>query len=88
MRTITLFSALLFAAAMLTPLPGVAAPAASTDSSLTLSAQRRAPSPTCERDRKACLAGSARTGTYGARYVPPEAVRMCYDAYRACISRH
>jgi hypothetical protein len=85
MRTFTLLSTMLLAAAILTPLPSTTA---SADSTLTLSAQRRAPSPACERDRKACLAGSARTGTYGARYVPPEAVRMCYDAYRACIGRH
>ena len=34
------------------------------------------------------MSGSAQTGTYGARYVPPDAVKMCMDAYRACISRH
>jgi hypothetical protein len=87
MRTIVIFSAMLFAATTLMPLPVVAASAVTSDYSLTLSAQQRAPSPACERDRKACMAGSARTGHFGARYVPPEAVRMCMDAYRACIGR-
>ena len=88
MRTIITIATVLFAAAVLAPPAAVAASAASSGYSWTLSAQKRAPSPTCERDKQACMRGSAQTGTYGARYVPPKAVKMCMDAYRACISRH
>lgn len=86
MRPIALMSVCLFTAAIMAPVPGVAGTTA--PSSIELSAQKRAPSATCERNKQACMSGSARTGNYGARYVPPEAVRMCMDQYRACIGRH
>ncbi|QZT61476.1 hypothetical protein [Mycolicibacterium austroafricanum] len=44
------------------------------------------PSPSCDSQRKECLSGSAQTGIYGERYVPPEAVAMCMEQYRACTA--
>lgn len=43
-------------------------------------------SPSCEDEKDACFSGSAQEGIYGERYVPVEAVRMCMEAYRACIA--
>ncbi|WP_275571348.1 hypothetical protein [Mycolicibacterium vanbaalenii] len=43
------------------------------------------PSPSCDSQRQECLSGNAREGIYGERYVPPEAVAMCMEQYRACI---
>ena len=85
MRTLSILTAALFSAAAVVPLPSLAGPSAA--SSVELSAQKRTPSATCERNKQACMSGSARTGNFGARYVPPEAVRMCMDQYRACIGR-
>ena len=42
---------------------------------------------TCLAQRQACISAGTQTGTYGARYVPPEVVRQCYDSYRACIGQ-
>ena len=87
MRLTLICFAMLFAAAMLMPPSAASASGASAGQSVTLSAQKRAPSATCLRNRQACFSGAARTGTYGARYVPPEVVGRCYDAYRACIGQ-
>ena len=84
MRIFNTLSALFMAAAIVAPVQGMAATA---ELPTVHFVQKRVPSPTCDRNRKACYAGSARTGTYGSRYVPPEAVRMCEDAYRACVGR-
>ena len=46
-----------------------------------------APSVSCDRERQACMSGSARTGTYGERYVPPDDAARCHEAYRACVGR-
>jgi len=40
--------------------------------------------PTCESAKDACLAAHAVTGSFGQRYVPPDAARNCWDAYRGC----
>ncbi len=85
MRALSFLAALLSATAAVMPMPSLAGPLASE--SVELSAQKRAPSATCERNKQACMSGSARTGNFGARYVPPEAVKMCMDQYRACIGR-
>lgn len=42
-------------------------------------------SPSCADARDECMSGSAQTGIYGERYVPPEAVAMCMEAYRDCV---
>lgn len=42
----------------------------------------------CEEQRTACLAAKTQTGTNGVRYVPPEDVKACYDAYRACMGQN
>jgi hypothetical protein len=42
----------------------------------------------CEEQKKACITAGTQTGTYGERYVPPEVVKQCYDAYRGCISHN
>jgi hypothetical protein len=70
MRFLKCCAAVLFAAAILVPLPSLAGPSA-----------------TCDRNKQACMSGSAQTGNFGARFVPPDAVRMCMDQYRACIGR-
>jgi hypothetical protein len=44
------------------------------------------PTRSCDSDRQACMSGSVQTGTYGEEYVPPDAVGMCMDAYRACLN--
>ena len=85
MRAIIFLSALSFIVATVAPVPAIAGSTAPL--SVEISAQKRAPSPTCDRERKACMSGSARTGNFGARYVPPEAVAMCQESYRRCIGR-
>jgi hypothetical protein len=84
MKIINILSALLFTAAIAAPIQSTAA---TTEVPLVQLAQNRTPSASCDRNRKACYAGSAHTGSFGSRYVPPEAVRMCEEAYRACIGR-
>ena len=42
---------------------------------------------TCLSQRQACISAGTQTGQYGQRYVPPEVVRGCYDAYRACTKQ-
>lgn len=32
------------------------------------------------------MSASVQIGIYGERYVPPDAVAMCMDAYRSCIA--
>ncbi len=44
------------------------------------------PTTSCESDKQACMSGSVQTGIYGEQYVPPDAVAMCMDAYRACLN--
>jgi len=85
MRAVIFLFALAFATATLAPVPGATGTAA--PSSIELSSQNRAPSPSCERDRKACMAGSVRTGNFGVRYVPPDAAAACHQAYRSCIGQ-
>ncbi len=43
------------------------------------------PSPTCGGDERECLRRSAKTGLYGVRYVTPEDVARCGEAFNACI---
>ncbi len=43
------------------------------------------PSPTCGGDERECLRASAKTGLYGVRYVTPEDVAKCVEAFNACI---
>lgn len=45
------------------------------------------PQSRCDNDRRACMAAGAQTGQFGVRFVPPEVVRQCNEAYRACIGR-
>lgn len=45
-----------------------------------------APSPSCNSEKQACMSASVQIGIYGERYVPPDAVAMCMDAYRSCIA--
>ena len=41
----------------------------------------------CLQDREACISAGTQTGQYGQRYVPPDVVRQCYDADRACTKQ-
>jgi len=79
MRNITILAfALLIAAITAVSVSGTDAFAAPTP-------ERKAH---CEEQKKACLAAGTQTGTYGERYVPPDVVKQCYDAYRDCIGQN
>ena len=41
----------------------------------------------CEAQKRACLDAGAQTGQFGARYVPPDVVKQCYDGYRMCMGQ-
>jgi hypothetical protein len=43
------------------------------------------PSPTCGGDERECLRASAKSGLSGVRYVSPEDVARCVEAFNACI---
>ena len=51
----------------------------------TVGVASAAPSPTCGGDERECLRRSAKTGLYGVRYVTPEDVAKCVEAFNACI---
>lgn len=59
------------------PCSPVAAPTAPADFS---------PSPSCTSDKEQCMAASVQEGIYGERYVPPDAVAMCMQAYWDCAN--
>jgi hypothetical protein len=42
----------------------------------------------CDAQRKACYAAKTQVGTYGERYVPPDAVKECESGYRMCMGRN
>ncbi len=44
-----------------------------------------APTTSCDSEKQACMSASVQTGIYGERYVPPDAVAKCMQAYRDCI---
>ncbi len=44
-----------------------------------------APTTSCDSQKQACMSASVQTGIYGERYVPPDAVAKCMEAYRDCI---
>ncbi len=50
----------------------------------TLSPQD-APTTSCDSQKQACMSASVQIGIYGERYVPPDAVAKCMQAYRDCI---
>ena len=81
MRTVHILAAVLVAAALVAP-----STAGMTTSSTQSSAQNRTAQ--CDAERKACLASKTQTGSYGAKYVPPDDVKMCQDAYRTCTGKH
>jgi hypothetical protein len=51
----------------------------------TVGSAAAGPSPTCGSDERECLRLSAKTGLYGVRYVTPEDVARCVEAFNACI---
>ncbi|MCW5773342.1 MAG: hypothetical protein KIT16_17000 [Rhodospirillaceae bacterium] len=69
-------------AATLSPLVSAAEPPGSETRLAQSQPQRR-----CDNDRRACMAAGAQTGQFGVRFVPPDVVRQCNEAYRACIGR-
>ena len=73
--TIILAAAAVAVAAAAVSLPGPSA--AATTPTAARTAQ-------CEAQKKACLDAGAQTGQWGERYVPPDVVKRCYEAYRAC----
>lgn len=44
-----------------------------------------APTTSCDSQKQACMSASVQVGIYGKRYVPPDAVAQCMEAYRSCI---
>lgn len=42
------------------------------------------PTTSCDSELDDCMSASVQEGIYGERYVPPDAVAMCYEAYRSC----
>jgi hypothetical protein len=49
-------------------------------------ADNDAPADSCTDQKQECLSANVREGTYGERYVPPDATAMCWDAYRDCVN--
>lgn len=46
-----------------------------------------APTTSCDSQKQACMSASVQVGIYGERYVPPDAVAQCMEAYRACTAQ-
>lgn len=46
-----------------------------------------APTTSCDSQKQACMSASVQIGIYGERYVPPDAVANCMEAYRDCIGQ-
>lgn len=45
------------------------------------------PTVSCASEKQDCMSASAQTGIYGERYVPPDAVAACMEAYWACTAQ-
>lgn len=45
-----------------------------------------APANSCTDQKQQCMSANVQEGIYGERYVPPDAVAMCMDAYRDCVN--
>ena len=45
-----------------------------------------APAQSCTDAKQQCMSASVQEGIYGERYVPPDAVAMCMQAYRDCVN--
>ncbi|WP_137144795.1 hypothetical protein [Mycolicibacterium sp. CR10] len=45
------------------------------------------PTVSCTSEKDACMSASVQTGIYGERYVPPDAVATCMEAYWACTDQ-
>jgi len=82
MRTVNVFSIVVFAAATIATMMSASSVAQTTTAPSTQS-----PSASCDLNRKACYAGKTETGINGVRYVPPDVVKECEAAYRMCMSR-
>jgi hypothetical protein len=79
MRSIIVFAfALLFAAIMSVGLTG-------SISAATPTPEKKAQ---CEKQKNDCMSAGAQTGQWGERYVPPDIVHQCYEAYRACMGQN
>ncbi len=57
----------------------------STTANLVSMAPQDTPTTSCNSQKQACMSASVETGIYGERYVPPDAVAKCMEAYRDCI---
>lgn len=44
------------------------------------------PAQSCTDLKQQCMSASVQEGIYGERYVPPDAVAMCMQAYRDCVN--
>ncbi|VBA35836.1 hypothetical protein LAUMK191_01160 [Mycobacterium attenuatum] len=51
-----------------------------------VAAPQDTPTTSCNSEKQACMSASVQIGIYGERYVPPDAVAQCMEAYRSCIA--
>lgn len=101
MSSIT-FARLALATILLCPIAGVlATPAAAepattpcvsageiADPTALILPSEDAPTTSCDSQKQACMSASVQVGIYGERYVPPDAVAQCMEAYRACTAQN
>ncbi len=90
---------LALASILLFPIAGVVATPATAEPAITpcvsageiadpmapIPSPQDAPTTSCDSEKQACMSASVQTGIYGERYVPPDAVAKCMQAYRDCI---
>jgi len=78
------------AAAVSTPLASASpAPQSQCSAAVTMPAagfKLDEPANSCTDQKQQCMSASVQEGIYGERYVPPDAVAMCMDAYRDCVN--
>lgn len=66
--------------------PAVAAPGAGDPCITAVGPDGESPSQSCTDQKQECMSGSVQEGIYGERFVPPDAVAMCMEAYRDCVN--
>ncbi len=91
---------LVLAAVLLCPTAGVLATPAAAEPSTTpcvdggeiadqtaLISPQDAPTTSRDSQKQACMSANVQIGIYGERYVPPDAVAQCMEAYRDCVGK-
>lgn len=89
-RLSTLGMSAVAAAGLLLPAAALSAPAADAEPVASPCAPAGpfdlAPAQSCTDQKQQCMSASVQEGIYGERYVPPDAVAMCMQAYRDCVN--